>query len=200
MSSSLWGQRQSHASCLWVIQHSWANFWTFELCALLFFALENLNWNKSWLVPEFFCCELPVVTPGQASPREWRLLFSSILVFTASVFPLEFKLLCSGCSLVCALLPRCVWLCVTLWGIACLEFLCPWAYPGKNTGVGCHFLLQRIFPIQGLNPRLLLGRRILLLLLAFKLIQSVDYEWVGGNETRMNVWLPWKANEDAFED
>ena len=26
--------------------------------------------------------------------------------------------------------------------------LCPWNYPGKNTGVGCHFLLQRIFPIQ----------------------------------------------------
>ena len=23
--------------------------------------------------------------------------------------------------------------------------------PGKNTGVGCHFLLQEIFPTQGLN-------------------------------------------------
>ena len=23
--------------------------------------------------------------------------------------------------------------------------------PGKNTGVGCHFLLQRIFPTQGSN-------------------------------------------------
>ena len=27
--------------------------------------------------------------------------------------------------------------------------------PGKNTGLGCHFLLQGIFPIQGSNPRLL---------------------------------------------
>ena len=26
---------------------------------------------------------------------------------------------------------------------------------GKYTGVGCHFLLQRIFPIEGLSPRLL---------------------------------------------
>ena len=26
--------------------------------------------------------------------------------------------------------------------------------PGKNTGVGCHALLQRIFWTQGLNPRL----------------------------------------------
>ena len=29
--------------------------------------------------------------------------------------------------------------------------LCPWDFPGKSTGVGCNFLLQRIFPIQGLN-------------------------------------------------
>ena len=27
--------------------------------------------------------------------------------------------------------------------------------PGKNTGVGCHFLLQGIFPTQGLNSSLL---------------------------------------------
>ena len=27
-------------------------------------------------------------------------------------------------------------------------------FPGKNTGVGCHFLLQEIFLIQGLNPGL----------------------------------------------
>ena len=27
--------------------------------------------------------------------------------------------------------------------------------PGKNTGVGCHFLLQGIFPTQGSNPDLL---------------------------------------------
>ena len=32
--------------------------------------------------------------------------------------------------------------------------LCPWDFPGKSTGVGCHFLLQRIFPTQGLNPGL----------------------------------------------
>ena len=32
---------------------------------------------------------------------------------------------------------------------------CPWDFPGKNTGVGCHFLLQEIFPTQGLNPGLL---------------------------------------------
>ena len=30
----------------------------------------------------------------------------------------------------------------------------PWDFPGKSTGVGCHFLLQRIFLTQGLNPGL----------------------------------------------
>ena len=38
---------------------------------------------------------------------------------------------------------------------------CPWNPPGKNTGVGCHFLLQGIFPTQGLNPGLLHCRQIL---------------------------------------
>ena len=32
--------------------------------------------------------------------------------------------------------------------------LCPWDFPGKSTGVGCHFLLWRIFPTKGLNPGL----------------------------------------------
>ena len=27
--------------------------------------------------------------------------------------------------------------------------LCPWNFPGKNTGVGCHALLQGIFPTHG---------------------------------------------------
>ena len=35
------------------------------------------------------------------------------------------------------------------------RLLCPWDSPGKNTGVGCHFLLQEIFLTQELNPHLL---------------------------------------------
>ena len=35
------------------------------------------------------------------------------------------------------------------------ELLCPRDSPGKNTRVGCHFLLQGIFPMQGSNPCLL---------------------------------------------
>ena len=32
------------------------------------------------------------------------------------------------------------------------KLLCPCAFPGKNIGVGCHALLEGIFPTQGSNP------------------------------------------------
>ena len=32
------------------------------------------------------------------------------------------------------------------------RLLCPWDSPGQNTGVGCRFLLQGIFPTQGIKP------------------------------------------------
>jgi len=35
------------------------------------------------------------------------------------------------------------------------RFLCPWDFPGKNTGVGWDALLQGVFLTQGLNPHLL---------------------------------------------
>ena len=44
----------------------------------------------------------------------------------------------------------------TPWTVA-HQVLCPWGSPGKNTAVGCHFLLQGIFPTPGLNS----GRQIL---------------------------------------
>ena len=54
--------------------------------------------------------------------------------------------------------------CLTLlWshGLQSTRLLCPWNFPGKNTGVGCHFLLQGIFPTQGSNSYLLQCRHIL---------------------------------------
>ena len=36
-------------------------------------------------------------------------------------------------------------------GLQPIRLLCPWDFTGKSTGVGCHVLLQRIFPTRGLN-------------------------------------------------
>ena len=40
-------------------------------------------------------------------------------------------------------------------GLQPTRFLHPWNFLGKNTGVGCHFLLQEIFLTQGSNCHLL---------------------------------------------
>ena len=50
-----------------------------------------------------------------------------------------------------------------LWphGLQPARLLCPWDFPGKNTGVGCHFLLQGIFLDQGSHLCLLHCRQIL---------------------------------------
>ena len=53
-------------------------------------------------------------------------------------------------------------LCLTLWPTGLpVRLVCPWDFPGKNTGVACHFLLQGIFPTQGSNLHLLHCRQIL---------------------------------------
>ena len=49
-----------------------------------------------------------------------------------------------------------VWLFATPWTTAC-----HWIFPSKNTGVGCHFLLQEIFQAQGSNLVYCIGRLIL---------------------------------------
>ena len=56
----------------------------------------------------------------------------------------------------------------SLWphGLWPTMLLCPWDFPGKSTGVRCHFLFQRIFLTQGSNLHLLhliscIGRRVL---------------------------------------
>ena len=39
-------------------------------------------------------------------------------------------------------------------GLQPTRHLCPWNFPGKSTGLSCHFLLQGIFPTQGSNSGL----------------------------------------------
>ena len=46
-------------------------------------------------------------------------------------------------------------------GLQPTRLLCPWDFPGKDIGVGCHFLLQGIFPTQGSKPGPLHCRQIL---------------------------------------
>ena len=58
------------------------------------------------------------------------------------------------CLLVCVF-KSCLTLCDPMDCSPTTRLFCPWNFPDKNTRVGCHFLLQGIFPTQGLNPHLL---------------------------------------------
>ena len=58
---------------------------------------------------------------------------------------------------VCVQLLGCVQPFATLWAIT-HQALCSWEFSGKNTRVSCHFLLQEIFPTQGLSQCLLRSR------------------------------------------
>ena len=64
------------------------------------------------------------------------------------------------CLLVCLAAQWCLSRFATPWTKPA-RLLCPWDSPGKNTGVGCHVLLQGIFLTQALNWGLLHCRRIL---------------------------------------
>ena len=66
------------------------------------------------------------------------------------------------CRLACAALSRSVVSdSLQPLGLQPARLLCPWDSPGKNTGVGCHALLQGIVPSQGSKPGLLHCRQVL---------------------------------------
>ena len=73
-------------------------------------------------------------------------------------------------------MPQNMCMCVFLCSARCgpVDYSLPGSslhFPGKNTEVGCHFLLQGIFPTQRSNPRLLLL-----------------LHWLGGFFTTSTTW------------
>ena len=95
---------------------------------------------------------------GKPSASLWGLLAEKAKA--AEVQPLPpFLLPVSSCMHGCAVAQLCLTL-AALW-TAATRFLYPWDFPGKDAGVGCHFLLQGTFPTQELNLCLLHCRWIL---------------------------------------
>ena len=69
-------------------------------------------------------------------------------------------------------------------GLQPTRLLCPWNNPGQNTGVGCHSLLQGIFPTQGSNLGLQHRRQTL---------YHLNHQGSPREETAGNGWMlrPW---------
>ena len=88
------------------------------------------------------------------------------------------------------------------------RLLCPWDSPGKNTGAGCHFLLQGIFLTQGLNPCLLHCRWMLYCLSHDKLInkwhlwifKDFIYQQKGSNSNHCQTSVVLTANNESVGD
>ena len=128
-------------------------------------------WPKSWIAKSNAVC----------SAGSLQLPNSNLTKFA---FHLSFKCWCARNKrknmMSTSHLHRALWVsccclvaksCPTLFwphGLLPARLLCPWDFPGKNTGVGCHFLLQGIFPTQGLNPGLPPHYRQILYLLSYQ--------------------------------
>ena len=95
---------------------------------------------------------------GSSQPRDWaqisRIVGRHVYHLNHQVSRKEDKRICNS------LVPDSLW----PHELQPARLLCPWDSPAKNTGVGCHFLLQGIFPTQGSNPHSwisCIGRKIL---------------------------------------
>ena len=149
---------------------SFSFLWGIYLGAESLHLIETLCWAM-WGTTRLFSkaaalfSSLPAVHRGPISPNPCQHLYWSDFLI------LELSVVKSGISLWfrfaspwwlmmmsifshadCAVLGHFsrVWFFTTLWTVAC-RLLCPWDSPYKNTGVGCHSLLQGICPIEGWN-------------------------------------------------
>ena len=86
-----------------------------------------------------------------------------------------------------------VWLFVTPWTMAPRP-LCPWDSPGKNTGEGCHALLQGIILTQGQNLGLLHCRQFLYCWVTgeegTKLFLRIPFHWFFYSQTKLKFSSP----------
>ena len=84
--------------------------------------------------------------------RLLRLLLT-ILIPAYALSSLEFHMMCSASDQIRSVAHSCPTLCDPM-GCSLPGSFVYGDSPGKSTGVGCHALLQGIFPTQGLNPSL----------------------------------------------
>ena len=125
-------------------------FWIFKSSCLKSVRDENLELQMLWdnRPDSFFCFKFSLSSPNFPSFR--------CLVPSCGLMVVDFPLSVCVCVCVCCLVAKLCPTLLLLHGLWPRQVLCPWNFPGKNTGLGCKFLLQGIFPSRGSNPHLLL--------------------------------------------
>ena len=117
-----------------------SDFW------LLVWVMFKIHWTGIFLEKrKGFFCNIRGLDETKYTFANW----TSVAIHSVSV-PLGFRTCCACVpgyfSVSDSLGPHGLWP---------ARLLCPWDIPGKNTGVGCHSLLQGIFPTHGSNSSLL---------------------------------------------
>ena len=145
------------------------------LCTALPSACSNTSHPSKPMLPNLLCEEVPGLFPSRVHCSSFRSpLFvhaigsrshQIVIMYFHISFSHQRKLYCeylwgkeSGSFASSKLfLLSCSVMSDSLWPhkLQPARLLWTWDFPGKNTRVGCHFLLQGIFPTQGLNPCLL---------------------------------------------
>ena len=127
--STLWAVSYGHMSSIIKNKKQWLQF---SLHTTLILLIRHLRlWEGMWLIPghtQFYCDRKACHQHCHSSSSELCMLAKSLQSWPTLCDPMDCSLLASSVR-----------------GIL----------PGKNTGVDCHALLQRIFPTQGLNLCLL---------------------------------------------
>ena len=116
----------------------------------------DANFDSLWKKREMYLHTKTIVgkVPGpQHESRQWHQTLLTVIIFLTAMHSKQEKK--SQLHLRMTLYFKSLQSCPTLCNpMDCkpIRLLCPWDSPSKNPGVGCHFLLQGIFPTQGQNP------------------------------------------------
>ena len=105
---------------------------------------------------------IPVILCGEGEKEKWMTRVKSRHVQSSYLWIVKLQMiLILFIIFFCVLHNVCVCVCVCVWSLSHIllfttlrthRLLCPWDFSAKNTGVGCHFLLQGIFLTQGFEP------------------------------------------------
>ena len=106
--------------------------------------MDREGWMQQSLV-------LQRVGHGWATKLNWTSCFSREWWSIRETTIYHFDSLCYVCALRCSAMSKFLW----AHGLRPAIFFCPWDFPGKSTGVGCHAYLQGTFATQETKLRLL---------------------------------------------
>ena len=122
------------------VKQFWGGLWVLYLCIfLLRIVILVLLSARKWIFFPFVSFQVKLI-PNVLKVSAWRGAFikfySNCMEFILYIY-LVFMLCLSVVSN--SLQPH---------GLLPIRLLCPWDSPGKNTGMGCHLLLQGNFPTR----------------------------------------------------